>query len=166
MGTKIYQRYSMKDNTLSTNEVYTKMATLCSRSEQCTPDIRTKVKDLGVSSDEADEIIENLKKERFIDDERYVRAYISDKFRLNKWGKVKIRHYLKMKGLPDGLIQQGLDEINENKYRELLLKTMKEKAKAVKKKEKFEKMGQIIRYAMNRGFEPEIIHRYLGEVVK
>jgi regulatory protein len=156
----------MKENTISTNEVYAKMATLCSRSEQYSTEIRKKILDLGVSSDETDEIIENLKKDRFLDDERFVRAYVSDKFRLNRWGKVKIRHYLKMKGLSDGLIQKGLEEINENKYRELLLKTMKEKAKAVKKKEKYEKMGQIIRYAMNRGFEPEMIHRYLGEVVK
>jgi regulatory protein len=156
----------MKENTISTQEVYAKMAKLCSRSEQCSSEIRRKILEAGISSDEADDIIESLKKEKFLDDERFVRAYVSDKFRLNKWGKVKIRHSLKMKGLPDGLIQQGLDEINENKYRELLLKTMKEKAKAVKKKEKFEKMGQIIRFAMNRGFEPEMIHRYMGEVVK
>jgi len=142
------------------------MAQLCSRSEQCSYEIRKKILDLGISSDEADEIVENLKKDKFLDDDRFVRSYVSDKFRLNKWGKVKIRHYLKMKGLSDGLIQSGLEEINENKYRELLLKTMKEKAKALKKKEKFEKMGQIIRFAMNRGFEPEIIHRYLGEIVK
>jgi regulatory protein len=156
----------MKENTISTKEVYAKMATLCSRSEQCSSEIHKKILDMGLTRDEADAIIENLKKDRFLDDERFVRSYVSDKFRLNRWGKVKIRHYLKMKNISDDLIKKGLEEINENKYRELLLKTMKEKAKAVKKKEKFEKMGQIIRYAMNRGFEPEMIHRYLGEVVK
>ncbi len=166
MDEKIHLLYPMKDNTTSPQEVYAKMATLCGRSEQCSSEIRRKVLDAGISSDEADEIIESLKKDKFLDDERFVRSYVSDKFRLNKWGKVKIRHYLKMKGLPDETIQKGLDEINENKYRELLLKTMKEKAKAVKKKEKFEKMGHIIRFAMNRGFEPEMIHRYMGEVVK
>ncbi|HDR50284.1 MAG TPA: RecX family transcriptional regulator, partial [Mariniphaga anaerophila] len=62
--------------------------------------------------------------------------------------------------------QNGLDEIDADKYRETLIKTLKEKARKVKKKNKFEKMGQIIRFAQNRGFEPEMIHRYLSEVVE
>lgn len=119
----------------------------------------------GLSSDEADDIIEKLKAEKFIDDERYIRSYVSDKFKFNKWGKVKIRHYLKIKGLPDELIQTGLNEIDAGKYHETLIKTLKEKERKVKKKNKFEKMGQLIRFAQNRGFEPEIIHRYLNEVV-
>ncbi len=71
-----------------------------------------------------------------------------------------------MKGLDDALIQNGLDELDEEKYRQVLIKTLKEKARTVKKKNKFEKMGQIIRFAQNRGFEPEMIHRYLNEVVE
>jgi regulatory protein len=155
----------MKENTIGINELFTRMATLCSRSEQCSPDIRKKIIASGISSDEADEIIENLEKEKFIDDERYVRSYTSDKFKFNKWGKLKIKHSLRMKGLPDEKIQYGLDGLDEIKYRELLVKTMKEKARKVKKKDKFEKMGQIIRFAQTRGFEPELIHRYLNMVV-
>lgn len=147
-------------------EVYKKMASLCSRSEQCSADIHKKITAAGLSSDEADEIIEKLKAEKFIDDERYIHSYVSDKFKFNKWGKVKICHYLKMKGLPDELIQNGLDGIDTEKYHAALIKTLKEKARKVKKKNKFEKMGQLIRFAQNRGFEPEIIHRYLNEVVE
>lgn len=148
------------------NEAYTKMAQLCSRSEQCSADIRKKMITYDLIDEVVDEIITKLKSERFLDDQRYVNAYISDKFRLNKWGKVKIRHYLKLKGLPDDIIQDGLDEINAEKYKTALIKTMKDKAKAVKNKDKFEKIGQIIRFTQNRGFEPELIHRYMSEVVK
>jgi len=56
--------------------------------------------------------------------------------------------------------------MDEEKYRKVLIKTLKEKARTVKKKNKFEKMGQVIRFAQNRGFEPELIHRYLNEVLK
>jgi regulatory protein len=155
----------METEEKTAQEIFAKMAALCSRSEQCSTDIHKKITAAGLGSDEADEIIEKLKAEKFIDDERYVRSYVSDKFKFNKWGKVKIRHYLKMKGLSDECIQNGLDEIDGDKYRETLIKTLKEKARKVKKKNKFEKMGQLIRFARNRGFEPEIIHRYLNEVV-
>ena len=156
----------MENKEITANEVYSKMASACSRTEHCSADIHAKILAAGLNTDEADEIIGKLKAEKFINDERYVKAYASDKFRLNKWGKIKIRHSLKMKGLPDGLIQLGLDSINVEKYRQALLKTMKEQARAVKKKSKYEKMGQIIRFAQNRGFEPELIHRYLNDVVE
>ena len=156
----------MANRELIANEAYTKMAQLCSRSEQCSADIRKKMITYDLVDEVVDEIITKLKSERFLDDKRYVNAYISDKFRLNKWGKIKIKHYLKLKGLSDDIIQDGLDEINDEKYKTALIKTMKEKAKAVKNKDKFEKMGQIIRFAQNRGFEPELIHRYMSEVVK
>lgn len=153
----------MKDT--DKNELYKRMAALCSRSEQCSADIHRKIVAAGVSEEEADEMIDKLVDENFINSERFVKAYVGDKFRLNKWGKVKIRHYLKLKGLPDDLIQTELDNINETRYKQVLLKTMKNKARSVKKKPKYEKMGQIIRFTQNRGFEPELIHRYLSEVV-
>jgi len=77
-----------------------------------------------------------------------------------------MRHYLRLKGLPDEVIAIGLDEIDKEKYKAVLIKTMKDKAKTIKKKNKFEKMGQIIRFTQNRGFEPELIHRYMNLVLE
>ncbi len=156
----------MENRELIAQEAFAKMAQLCSRSEQCSADIRKKMITYDLVDEVVEEIITKLKSAQFLDDNRYVSAYISDKFRLNQWGKIKIKHYLKLKGLPDGLIQTGLDEIDEEKYKTALIKTMKQKAKAIKNKDKFEKMGQIVRFAQNRGFEPELIHRYMNQVVK
>ena len=147
-------------------ETYSKMAQLCSRSEQCSADIRKKIVAFEIMDEVVEEIISKLKSEKFLDDERYVKAYVSDKFRLNKWGKIKIRHYLKAKGLSDNLIEIGLNEINEEQYKKALIAALKEKAKKVKSDNKYERTGQIIRFAQSRGFEPEIIHRYLNEVIE
>ncbi len=147
-------------------EAYKKMAQLCSRSEQCSVDIRRKMVAYDLVNEVVEEIIDKLKKEKFIDDERYVKAYVADKFRLNKWGKIKIQHYLRFKGLSENFIQSGLDSIDNEKYKAVLIRTMKDKAKTIKNKNKFEKMGQIIRFTQNRGFEPELIHRYMNEVLK
>ncbi len=156
----------MQTEEISKKEVTVKMAALCSRSEQCSPDIRKKITALGIESDGADEIIDQLKNEKFIDDERFVKAYAADKFRINKWGKIKIRYYLKLKGLPEEIIATGLDGIDDEKYTQTLIEVLKAKAKTIKKKPKFEKMGQLIRFAQNRGFEPELIHRHLNEVIQ
>ena len=156
----------MENRDLEIKEVYTKMAQLCSRSEQCSADIRKKMIAYEIKDELIEEIIEKLKAEKFIDDERYVKAYVSDKFRLNKWGKIKMRYYLKAKGLSNEVIEKGFLEIKEEQYKKVLISTLKEKAKTIKSGDKFDKMGQIIRFAQSRGFEPEMIHRYLPEVVK
>ena len=142
------------------------MAQLCSRSEQCSTDIRKKIIAYEIMDELVEEIISKLRAEKFLDDERYAKAYISDKFRFNKWGKIKLRYYLKAKGLPDNLIEKGLHEIKDDQYKKALIDTLKEKARKVKSDNKFDKLGQIIRFAQSRGFEPEIIHRYLPEVIK
>ena len=156
----------MENREIIVKEAYSKMAQLCSRSEQCSTDIRKKIVAYEIMDELVDEIISKLKEEKFIDDERYVKAYVSDKFRLNKWGKIKIHHFLKAKGLSDDLIEKGLAEIKDDQYKKVLIATLKEKAKKVKSDNKFERTGQIIRFAQSRGFEPEIIHRYLSEVIK
>lgn len=145
--------------------VFTKMAALCSRAEQCSPDIRKKITDLGGGEVMVTEVLQKLKEELFLDDERYSKAYVRDKFRFNKWGRIKIRYYLKQKGLPDQVINVGLEELDETHYIELLVKTMKEKAKTLKNKEKFEKVAALVRFAQSRGFEPELIHRHMGAVL-
>jgi len=150
----------------TTKEVYIKMAAICSRSEQCSTDILKKITGYGIEGDQAGQIIEKLREENFLDDERYVKAYVRDKFRINKWGRIKMRYYLRAKGLKDETIEKGFEEINAENYKDVLIKTMKDKAKTVKKKTRFEKMGQIIRFAQNRGFEPELIHRYMSFVIE
>ena len=154
------------ENEALVKEVLVKITRLCSRSEQCSNEIRKKIINAGVEEDLADEMVQSLIEENYLNDELYVKAYVADKFKFNKWGKIKMRHYLRLKGLPDEVIAIGLDEIDKEKYKAVLIKTMKDKAKTIKKKNKFEKMGQIIRFTQNRGFEPELIHRYMNLVLE
>lgn len=155
----------MENEETSIHEAFNLMASVCSRSEQCSPDIRKKLAGLGIEKEQAGLVINRLKEEGFIDDERYIQAYVSDKFNFNKWGRVKMRYYLKQKGFSDDLIEAGLQSIDEEAYRDLLLTVMEGKAKGIKNRTKFEKMGQVIRFAQSRGFEPELIHRYLNRVI-
>lgn len=155
----------MEDEEKPDPEILSKMAALCSRSEQCVPDIRKKIRALGSNRETEEQIIARLKQENFLSDTRYAQCFAAEKFKINKWGRIKIRYYLKMKGLSDGDIEAGLEVIDPGEYVVLLVKTMKEKAKSLKKVEKYQKMGQVIRFTQGRGFEPELIHRHLQEAL-
>ena len=155
----------MESEEKESQEFFNRMARLCSKAEQCSPDIRRKIRELGGTSLMAEQIIARLEQENFLNDERFVTHYVGDKIKLNQWGRIKIHYYLKMKGLDEKVIERGLDAIDQEEYIRMLIRTMKEKAKGIKKKGKYEKMGQIIRFTQSRGFEPELIHRYLNEVI-
>lgn len=146
-------------------EIFLKLARICSRTEECSPDVRKKIQEMGGDPEMQERILQKLKEEKFLDDERYVRAYVRDKFRLSKWGRVKMRYYLRMKGLTDSLIESGFEEIDLTQYTNLLVKTMKDRARTIKKTDKFEKMAQVIRFAQSRGFEPELIHRHINQAI-
>lgn len=156
----------MENHESTARDAFNKMAQLCSRSEQCSTDIRKKMAAFDIVQEVVDEIIEKLKSEKFIDDERYVKAYVSDKFRLNKWGRIKMRYYLRAKGLSDSIIDVGMTAIDNDQYIKVMLATMKEKAKKYKSAEKYERAAHVIRFTQSRGFEPELIHRHLNEVLK
>ena len=88
----------------------------------------------------AEKIIARLEKENFLNDKRFVSLYINEKFQVYKWGRIKMHYYLKMKGLKEDLIRAGFEEIDEDKYVQLLIKTMKEKARDVTNENKFQSL--------------------------
>ncbi|MBN1822130.1 MAG: RecX family transcriptional regulator [Prolixibacteraceae bacterium] len=156
----------MESEKLTTKQAFARAADLCSKSEKSSPEMKKKLMEWGLDKYDAEAVVEELKQEKFIDDDRYVKAYVRDKFKIGKWGRIKIRYYCRQKGLPGDLIETGLKEIEEESYVKLLLQTMSQKAKSINSKNRFDRMARIIRFTQNRGFEPEYIHRHLNEVVK
>ena len=73
-----------------TSEALNRAMALCSRTEYCISDIRQKLESWGLESDKAGDVIAILIKENFINEERYAGAFARDKYRYNKWGRVKI----------------------------------------------------------------------------
>jgi regulatory protein len=77
-----------------------KAMALCSRREYCSDDIRAKLNSWGIGENDTEKIISALVTENFINEKRYSEAFVKDRFRYNKWGKVKIRANLRLKKIP------------------------------------------------------------------
>ena len=102
--------------------------------------------------------------EKFIDEERYCKAFVNDKYRFDKWGKIKIAQALQLKKIPSSLYWIYLNNIDKEEYLSILNKLLQSKRKSVHAETEFERNGKLIRFALSRGFEMDDIRQCLDVV--
>lgn len=132
----------------------------CSRSEHCVLDVLNKLYAAGLREEESDEIVQCLVEQGYIDEQRYANAFVNDKFRFNKWGKLKITHALRQKKIPTVVIQIALETLDEDAYSHVLLQLIEAKKKTVKGTAAQQKAA-VMRFAVSRGFELDLVLRLL-----
>ncbi|MDD5185789.1 MAG: regulatory protein RecX [Paludibacter sp.] len=143
------------------DELLHKAASYCSISEHCTTEVKEKLTAWGVSDMDKQKIIDRLISEDFINEKRFCSHFVKDKFRFNKWGKIKISFAMKQKQLANDLINNALTTIDEGEYEEMLASILKTKLVGLKYEYEYEKQGKLFRFAQSRGFENNVIERVL-----
>ena len=148
----------------SAQEARLKAEAYCSLTERCTDDVLRKLEQWGAPSDTFDAIIESLKKERYIDEQRYANAFVRDKYRFNQWGRIKIAQALRMKHVASECIYAALDEIDEEEYTSVLTSLLEKKRKSVKASTEYERNGKVIRFALSHGYDMGEILRCMKQI--
>ena len=92
----------------------------CSKAEYCTGQIRKKLlvwsernRVVGkepFSDAQIESVVNALLEEKYVDDCRFAGAYVRDKARFAKWGKVKIAYNLKMLGIGKEIVSMVMEE--------------------------------------------------------
>jgi len=154
----------IKEYTL--DELLHKAASYCSVSEHCISEVDEKLQKWEVSDADRKKIIKHLIKNDFINEQRYAEAFVKDKFRFNKWGKLKISFALNAKRIDKELISNALDTIDEGEYEEMLASILKTKLGGLKYANEYEKQGKLFRFAQSRGFEYGAIERVLRVITQ
>lgn len=134
-----------------------KAAILCSQQERCISDIRKKLVNWELSEEECDKAISKLLSDKYLDDTRYSRFFVRDKFRFNGWGRIKIKYQLKQKGISTLSIEDALEEIEEDEYYNKLAELLQVKMRQLNNKDPWKAKASMVRFAQSRGYEPQII---------
>lgn len=146
---------------MTEQEAYLQLATLCAQAEHCEQEMRDKMKRWEIDETVQNRIIDRLVKERYIDNERYARAFVKDKIRYNKWGMRKVQQALWMKRIDNDIQQRVLDEIDDKEYLDVLRPLLKQKRKSTKAANDYELNQKLVRFALGRGFTFDIIRQCL-----
>ena len=147
---------------ITEQEAYLQLAALCAQAEHCQQEMRDKMRRWEVDETAQNRIVARLVKERYIDDERYARAFVKDKIRYNKWGRRKVQQALWLKHIDADIQQRVLDEIDEQEYLDVLRPLLKQKRKSIKAESDYELNQKLVRFALGRGFGFDIIRQCLN----
>ena len=150
----------MKEKT--EQDAYLQLAALCAQAEHCQQEMRDKMKRWGIDAATQDRIVARLIKERYVDDERYARAFVMDKIRYNKWGRRKVQQGLWLKHIDDDIQERVLSEVDDSEYLDVLRPLLKQKVRSIRAENDYERTQKLVRFALGRGFTFDIIRQCLN----
>ena len=140
-----------------------RLTALCAQGEHCSYEMEEKMRKWGINEEAQARIMAHLINERYIDDERYCRAYIRDKIHYSKWGRRKIEQGLYLKRIDRSLSSAALNEVDDEEYLQVLRPMLKAKWRTIKAGSDYERSGKLIKYALSRGFTFDIIRQCIDD---
>ncbi len=145
------------------NEALQKAARYCARQERCHQEVRDKLYQWGVYGEEVEAVIAELITSNFLSEQRFAEAFAIGKFRQKYWGKRKIVQGLKAKRVPDILIKEAVATIDMEEYVAMILKVAQKRALNEKAIDSFMAKQRVIKYLVQRGFEPDLVRSVIDE---
>ncbi len=131
----------------------------CAYGERSPKQVRERLLSYGLKTDDADRVIQELILDNFVSEERFARAYANDKFRFNKWGRIKIRLELSRKHhLSTDAIETGLTYIDQTEYHNMIADLLKKKWDSLPAHlSGLQRKKRVSTFLINKGFESDLV---------
>ncbi len=157
----------MEEKTVKTYtvaEAKQKLENYCAYQERCHQEVRRKLRSMGMIPLAIDDIMVHLIKNNFLNEERFARSYARGKFRIKKWGRIRIERELKARGLSDYTIEAGLDEIDEDEYMDTFETLAEKKYATIKDTNPYKAKAKLANYLLYRGWETDLVYEKINEL--
>jgi regulatory protein len=148
---------------MTENDAMMRLSALCSQAEHCVWEMRQKMQRWGLPEEMQDRVLQYLTEEKYVDEERYCRAFAHDKIRYNKWGRRKVEAALMAKRIPREIFQTVLDEVDDEEYLKVLRPLLETRRRQLKGLDGYALNSRLFRFAAGRGFTTDIIRKCLDD---
>jgi regulatory protein len=149
----------------SVQEAKEKIQRYCAYQERSHHEVRSKLFEYGLRGDEVEELLTHLITSNFLNEERYAKAFAGGKFRMKKWGRLKIIHALETQGLTSNCIKSGLKEIDAADYEKVIRDFLIKKNEEVVTDNIYSQRDKLSKAAILKGYEPELVWNLLRTIV-
>ncbi|MBN9293954.1 MAG: RecX family transcriptional regulator [Flavobacteriia bacterium] len=139
----------------------------CAQQERSSFEVTQKLVSWNINKSLIPNIIQELRNENFLNDERFAEDYARGKFRIKHWGKNKIRLSLLQKKISETLIDAAMKKIDQKEYMDTLYSLANKKAVLFTEDlSAFERKGKLYQFLLSKGFESHLVHQAINDIVK
>lgn len=138
----------------------------CAYQERCHQDVVKKLKGMHMIPEAIDTIVTQLIQDKYLNEERFARAFARGKFRIKQWGRLRIVRELKQRGISKYNIDNALKELPESDYLKTLNQLAAKKASVIKERNIWKKRKKLTAQLLYRGWEPHLVYETVRETVK
>ncbi|MFT4759436.1 MAG: regulatory protein [Saprospiraceae bacterium] len=121
---------------------------------------------MGMYGDDLENIIVKLIEEKFLDEQRFATAYAGGKFRLKKWGRIRIQRELKMRQISAYCLKKAMDEITDEDYMETLDALLEKKNRVLRENNIWKRRKKLADYVISKGYESYLVWEAVKRLLK
>lgn len=151
--------YTVKEATI-------KLMQFCVYRDRSHKEVEEKLREMNMIPAAQEQIIMELMQEDFLNEERFARSFVRGKFRIKKWGKIKIKQELKFREISAPIIKIALTEIDHQKYTTTLYELAEKKIRLLKESDKFKKKRKLADFLLRKGYESNLVYEVTNEVLE
>ena len=149
---------------LSPKEALVKIQHYCAYQERSHKEVKNKLFEYGLYASEVDQLISQAISDGFLNEERFAKAFAGGKFRIKKWGKIKIQNELEFMGVSKRNLATALKEIDRSDYIKTLKDLIQKKAAQTTEQNQYKRKNLIARFVISKGYESELVWDTLREL--
>ncbi len=138
----------------------------CAYRDRSQKEVEEKLNEMRMIPEAKEKIIIQLMREDFLNEERFARSFVRGKFRIKKWGRIKIKQELKLREISAPLIKIAFTEINENTYFHNLEELAQKKLKQIKEPNSYKKKSKLVSYLLQKGYESGLVYEVCNGLLK
>ncbi len=155
----------MANQKLTPQQALPKVKHYCAYQERCHSEVKDKLYSFGLYKTDVEKILSQLIEENYLNEERFALLFAGGKFRMKKWGRVKIKYELKQKQVSDYSIKKALASIDNEDYELVLQKHIDDKMKTLRsEKNIFIKKRKLQDYLLQKGFEIDLVREAVNKI--
>nr|WP_243729479.1 regulatory protein RecX [Salegentibacter sp. 24] len=156
---EIKKSYTVKEATI-------KLMQFCAYRDRSQKEVEEKLIEMKMIPAAQEQIIIQLMQEDFLNEERFARSFVRGKFRIKKWGRVKIKQELKFREISIPIIKIALSEIDPQEYSSTLNELAVKKLRLIKDPDKYKKKGKLADFLLRKGYESNLVFDTANELLE
>ena len=139
------------------NQAWSAIQKYCAYQERCHKEVRSRLYEYGLHTEDVEELLYRLIENNYLNEERFARAFAGGKFRVKKWGRLKIKRELEMRAISDYCIRKAMEEIDDDAYIQALEELVDKKNRDYRKYNDFIRSRKITQFCYGKGYESDLI---------